>query len=244
MMLSFCRLCFRRQQSFTQLKNVICTSTRSVFRGSRGSGICATVGVWTGCTYTLSTLQLARVRAAEPVYPAKLQPPDPSTLTHQYLMKSAAAMTVDSAITLLSQTTMAIIHLEQEYAKIVSTLTSLLEYETLVLGNPAEERVSQLIIQQRVELEDKRRELQNIEVALVAVQRLIESAAEAAYQTGAEAATVAAQERLQLAQNQIELVRTESRQADQKLNQLQTQTIHKVGEMIKEAEESSTETQS
>ncbi|KAI8486477.1 hypothetical protein Bbelb_357120 [Branchiostoma belcheri] len=174
-----------------------------------------------------------------------MYPPDPSTLTHQYLMKSAAAMTVDSAITLLSQTTMAIIHLEQEYAKIVSTLTSLLEYETLVLGNPAEEeRVAQLIIQQRVELEDKRRELQNIEVALVAVQRLIESAAEAAYQTGAEAATVAAQERLQLAQNQIELVRTESRQADQKLNQLQTQTIHKVGEMIKEAEDSSTETQS
>ncbi|XP_066278848.1 diablo IAP-binding mitochondrial protein-like isoform X1 [Branchiostoma lanceolatum] len=241
MMLSRCLHCFRRQQSCTQLKNVVSTSMKSVFRGS---GICASVGVWTGCS--LSILQLARLKAAEPVYPtAKLQPPDPSTLTHEYLMRSAAALTVDSAITLLSQTTLATIHLEQEYAKIVSTLTSLLEYETLVLGNaPEEERVAQLIIQQRVELEDKRRQLQNIEVALLAVQHLIESAAEAAYQTGAEAATVAAQERLQLAQNQLELVRTESRQADSRLNQLQTQTIHKVGEMIKEAEESSNETQS
>ncbi|XP_078589110.1 diablo IAP-binding mitochondrial protein-like [Branchiostoma floridae x Branchiostoma japonicum] len=243
MMLSLCLRCFRRQQSCTQLKNVIYTSMKTMLRGSRGPGMCAAVGVWTGLSFSM--LQIARVRAAEPVYPAKLQPPDPSTLTHEYLMRSAAAMTVDSAITLLSQTTMAIIHLEQEYAKIVSTLTSLLEYETLVLGNaPEEERVAQLIIQQRVELEDKRRELQNIEVALLAVQRLVESAAEAAYQTGAESATVAAQDRLQLAQNQIELVRNQSRQADVVLNQLQTQTIHKVGEMIKEAEESTTETES
>eukprot|EP00058_Branchiostoma_floridae_P022636 XP_002608126.1 hypothetical protein BRAFLDRAFT_126260 [Branchiostoma floridae] len=214
---------------------------KTMLRTSRGPGMCAAVGVWTGLTLSM----IARVKAAEPVYPAKLQPPDPSTLTHEYLMRSAAAMTVDSAITLLSQTTMAIIHLEQEYAKIVSTLTSLLEYETLVLGNaPEEERVAQLIIQQRVELEDKRRELQNIEVVLLAVQRLVESAAEAAYQTGAESATVAAQDRLQLAQNQIELVRNQSRQADVVLNQLQTQSIHKVGEMIKEAEESTTETES
>ncbi|KAJ8299828.1 hypothetical protein KUTeg_023888 [Tegillarca granosa] len=84
--------------------------------------------------------------------------PDPSTLTTEYLVRNAASLTLDSACTLLSNTTIALSDASREYMKCMFVLIKLMEYKLQILGNTDEEnKVWDLILQAKSNLAEAKR---------------------------------------------------------------------------------------
>ena len=51
-----------------------------------------------------------------------MQTPDPSTLTHEYLIRNAASQTIDCVSTVITQTALAIIETEKIYKEVCCLL--------------------------------------------------------------------------------------------------------------------------
>ncbi|XP_048210831.1 diablo IAP-binding mitochondrial protein-like [Perognathus longimembris pacificus] len=89
-----------------------------------------------------------------------------------------------------------------------------------------EDEVWQVIIGARVEMTSKQQEYLKLETTWMTAVGLSEMAAEAAYQTGADQASVTARNHNQLVKSQVQEVRQLSPKAETKLAEVQTQELH------------------
>ncbi|XP_059883957.1 diablo IAP-binding mitochondrial protein isoform X3 [Delphinus delphis] len=128
----------------------------------------------------------------------------------------------------IAQTTYALIEAITEYTKAVYTLSSLYRQYTSLLGkmnSQEEDAVWQVIIGARVEMTSKQQEYLKLETTWMTAVSLSEMAAEAAYQTGADQASVTARSHIQLVRSQVQEVRQLSQKAETKLAEAQTEEL-------------------
>ncbi|XP_061025501.1 diablo IAP-binding mitochondrial protein isoform X2 [Eubalaena glacialis] len=134
------------------------------------------------------------------------QKPEPHSLSNDALTRRAVSLVTDSTSTFLSQTTYALIEAITEYTK-------------------EEDEVWQVIIGARVEMTSKQQEYLKLETTWMTAVSLSEMAAEAAYQTGADQASVTARSHIQLVRSQVQEVRQLSQNAETKLAEAQTEEL-------------------
>nr|XP_046171038.1 diablo homolog, mitochondrial-like [Oncorhynchus gorbuscha] len=154
-------------------------------------------------------------------------------LSHESLIRSASSMVTDSANTYLSQTTQALVDSITQYSKALHTLISLQRRYLASLeklSTAEEDAIWQVIIAQRVEVGDRLDECNRFESNWINAVNLCEMAAEAAYNTGAEHASVTAKTNLQVAKVQVEEVRQISVDAERKLTETQAEEIQRMAE--------------
>ncbi|KFW65160.1 hypothetical protein AS28_14929, partial [Pygoscelis adeliae] len=148
------------------------------------------------------------------------------SLSNDALIKRAVSLVTDSTSTLLSQTTYALIEALTEYTKAVYTLVSLYKQYASLLGKMNSEEVDavwQVVIGARVDMFLYLR----LESSWMTALRLSEMAAEAAYQSGADQASVTARSHIQLVKSQVQEVRQLSQKAETKLAEAQTEELIK-----------------
>ncbi|KFU90220.1 hypothetical protein M959_11959, partial [Chaetura pelagica] len=153
-----------------------------------------------------------------------------SALSNEALIKRAVSLVTDSTSTLLSQTTYALIEALTEYTKAVYTLVSLYKQYANLLGKMNSEEVDavwQVVIGARVDMTAKQQEYLRLESSWMTALRLSEMAAEAAYQSGADQASVTARSHIQLVKSQVQEVRQLSQKAETKLAEAQTEELIK-----------------
>ncbi|XP_029086571.1 diablo homolog, mitochondrial [Monodon monoceros] len=156
------------------------------------------------------------------------QKPEPHSLSNDALTRRAVSLVTDSTSTFLSQTTYALVEAITEYTKAVYTLISLYRQYTSLLGkmnSQEEDAVWQVIIGARVEMTSKQQEYLKLETTWMTAVSLSEMAAEAAYQTGADQASVTARSHIQLVRSQVQEVRQLSQKAETKLAEAQTEEL-------------------
>ncbi|XP_019504490.1 PREDICTED: diablo homolog, mitochondrial isoform X2 [Hipposideros armiger] len=135
-----------------------------------------------------------------------VQKSEPHSLSNDALMRRAVSLVTDSTSTFLSQTTYALIEAITEYTK-------------------EEDEVWQVIIGARVEMTSKQQEYLRLETTWMTAVGLSEMAAEAAYHTGADQASVTARSHIQLVKSQVQEVRQLSQKAETKLAEAQTEEL-------------------
>ncbi|XP_062999810.1 diablo IAP-binding mitochondrial protein [Elgaria multicarinata webbii] len=158
---------------------------------------------------------------------------DPSSLSNEALIRRAVSLVTDSTGTLLSQTTYALIDALTEYTTAVYTLLSLYQKYTHLLGkmnSKEEDAVWQVIIGARVEMTAKHQEYLKLESRWMTALRLSEMAAEAAYQSGADQASVSTHNHIQLVKTQVQEARQMSQKAETKLAEAKTEELLKLKE--------------
>ncbi|XP_068601358.1 diablo IAP-binding mitochondrial protein-like [Brachionichthys hirsutus] len=142
------------------------------------------------------------------------------TLSHDALIRRAASLATDSSSTFLSQTTLALIDAITEYSKAVHVLIALQKRYLESLGKltPAEEdQIWQVIIGQRAQVNERQDEFHRFESTWMSAVKLCETAAEAAYASGADHASVTVRTNIQVARSQVEEAQKLSADADKKL---------------------------
>ncbi|XP_027734452.1 diablo homolog, mitochondrial isoform X3 [Empidonax traillii] len=152
------------------------------------------------------------------------------SLSNDALIRRAVSLVTDSTATLLSQTTYALIEALTEYTKAVYTLVSLYKQYSNLLGKMNSEEVDavwQVVIGARVDVKTKQQEYLRLESSWMTALRLSEMAAEAAYQSGADQASVTARSHIQLVKSQVQEVRQLSQKAETKLAEAQTEELIK-----------------
>ncbi|XP_047248486.1 diablo IAP-binding mitochondrial protein-like [Girardinichthys multiradiatus] len=152
-------------------------------------------------------------------------------LSHDSLVRRAASLVTDSSSTFLSQVTLALIDAVTEYAKAVHTLIALQRRYLASLGklSPAEEdAIWQVIISQRAEVNHRQDELKRFELTWATSVRLCETAAEAAYISGAENASIMIRTNIQLAQSQVEEAQKLSLDAEKKLAETKVMEVERM----------------
>uniref|UniRef100_A0A3B5LJE3 Direct IAP-binding protein with low pI n=1 Tax=Xiphophorus couchianus TaxID=32473 RepID=A0A3B5LJE3_9TELE len=152
-------------------------------------------------------------------------------LSHDSLVRRAASLVTDSSSTFLSQATLALTDALTEYAKAVHTLIALQRQYLASLGklSPAEEdTIWQVIISQRAEVAHRQDEQERFELTWVTAVRLCEAAAEAAYISGAENASITVRTNLQLAQSHVEEAQKVSRDAEKKLAETKVMEVERM----------------
>uniref|UniRef100_A0A3Q3FGY6 Direct IAP-binding protein with low pI n=2 Tax=Kryptolebias marmoratus TaxID=37003 RepID=A0A3Q3FGY6_KRYMA len=161
-------------------------------------------------------------------------------LSHDSLVRRAASLVTDSSSTFLSQTTLALIDSITEYSKAVHTLISLQKRYLASLGKltPVEEdSIWQLIIGQRAEVNNRQEACRRFESTWVIAVKLCETAAEAAYVSGAEHASVTARTNIQLAQSQVEEAQKLSQDAEKKLVETKVMEVERMAQQAASVEE-------
>ncbi|MFT7818419.1 diablo, IAP-binding mitochondrial protein a-like [Arapaima gigas] len=161
-------------------------------------------------------------------------------LSHEALLRRAVSLVTDSTNTFLSQTTLALVDSITQYVQAMHTLMALQQRYVTSVGkmNPAEEdSVWQVIIRQRQEVKDRRDECKRFESNWMSAINLSELAAEAAYNAGADHASVMARTNLQVAQAQVEQVRQLSLEAEGKLADTKAEEMQRMAQFASRAVE-------
>ncbi|XP_022063853.1 diablo IAP-binding mitochondrial protein [Acanthochromis polyacanthus] len=161
-------------------------------------------------------------------------------LSHDFLIRQAASLVTDSSSTFLSQTTLALIDAITEYSKAVHTLIALQRRYLASLGKltPAEEdSIWQVIIGQRAEINDRQDNCKRLESAWISVVKLCETAAEAAYSSGAEHASVTMSSNIQVALSQVGEAQKLSQDADKKLAETKVLEVQRMAQQAASSEE-------
>ncbi|XP_069475700.1 diablo IAP-binding mitochondrial protein [Ambystoma mexicanum] len=160
---------------------------------------------------------------------------DPA-LSYESLMKRAVSLVTDSTHTYLSQTTYALSEALTEYTKAVYALISLQKRFTAVhdhVSQKDDDSMWQVVIGARVEVKKRQQDYLRLESSWMTAVKLSEMAAEAAYQAGADQASINARNHIQLMQAQVQEVRQEAQKAESRLAEAQTEEIQK---MLKDAD--------
>lgn len=151
-------------------------------------------------------------------------------LSNEHLIKRAASLVTDSTQTLLSQTTYALIDSLTAYTTAVYTLLSLQKKYTALLDkmNSSEESaIWQVIIGARVQMKQLQEEYLKYEASWTRAVSLSELAAEAAYQAGADHASITVRNHIQLVQIQVQEIRELALKAETLLAASQSEEILK-----------------
>ncbi|XP_032899116.1 diablo homolog, mitochondrial [Amblyraja radiata] len=156
----------------------------------------------------------------------------PTSLNHEDLIKRAVSLVTDGANTFLSQTTLALSDALIEYTKAIYILISLQKRYNGLSGQISEKEegaIWQIIIEARVKVKEKQEKYLSFETKWMTAVHLSEMAAGAAYQTGADLASVAMHTHIQMAQSQVGEVKQLALQAEDKLAEVQVEEINLKG---------------
>jgi len=185
------------------------------------------LGKWTNILYTsIASLTVGGGLCAVPFTQV-------DNLSHDSLIRRAASLITSSSSTFLSQTTLALIDAITEYSKAVHTLIALQRRYVASLGKltaAEEDSIWQVIIGQRAEVSDRQDECRRFESSWVNAIKLCETAAEAAYTSGAEQASVTVQTNIHVAQSQVEEARKLSQDADKKLAESKVMEVERMSQ--------------
>ncbi|KAM9359461.1 diablo IAP-binding mitochondrial protein-like [Symphorus nematophorus] len=185
------------------------------------------LGKWTNILYTsIASLTVGGSLCAIPFKQVE-------NLNHDTLIRRAASLVTDSSSTFLSQATLALVDAITEYSKAVHTLIALQRRYLDSLGKltPAEEdTIWQVIIGQRAQVNDRQDECKRFESTWVNAVKLCETAAEAAYASGAEHASVTVRTNIQVAQSQVEEAQKISLDADKKLADTKVMEVERMAQ--------------
>ncbi|KAJ4935154.1 hypothetical protein JOQ06_016690 [Pogonophryne albipinna] len=184
-------------------------------------------GKWTNILYTgISSLTVGGALCAIPFKQA-------DNLSRDSLVRRAASLVTDSSSTFLSQTTLALIDAITEYSKTVHTLISLQRRYLEALGRLSqveEDKIWQVIIAQRSEVDDRQDECKRFESTWFIAVKLCETAAEAARTSGAEHASITVSTNIQVALTQVEEAQKLSKDADKKLIEIKVMEVERMAQ--------------
>ncbi|XP_071353052.1 diablo IAP-binding mitochondrial protein-like isoform X2 [Trachinotus anak] len=196
------------------------------------------LGKWTNVLYTsIASLTIGGGLCAVPFKQVE-------NLSHDSLIRRAASLVTDSSSTFLSQTTLALIDAITEYSKAVHTLIALQRRYLASVGklSPAEEdSIWQVIIGQRAEVSDRHDECKRFESTWVSAVKMCETAAEAAYTSGAEHASITVRTNIQVSQSQVEEAQKISVDAEKKLAETKVMEIERIAQYAASLENSDEE---
>ncbi|KAK2827428.1 hypothetical protein Q7C36_018354 [Tachysurus vachellii] len=142
------------------------------------------------------------------------------SISHEALIRRASSLVTDSATTFLSQTTLALVDSLTQYTKTVHTLITLHKRYVANINRltPEDENaVWQVIVKQREQLIKYKEDYKQFENNWMNAINLLQLAAEAAFNAGADQASATAQTNLQIAQSHVEQARQHYLEAEQKL---------------------------
>ncbi|KAK5868852.1 hypothetical protein PBY51_009829 [Eleginops maclovinus] len=186
-------------------------------------------GKWTNILYTgISSLTVGAGLCAIPFKQA-------DSLSHDSLVRRAASLVTDSSSTFLSQATLALIDAITEYSKAVHTLIALQRRYLEALGKltqTEEDKIWQVIIAQRSEVDDRQDECKRYESTWFIAVKLCETAAEAARTSGAEHASITVATNIQVALSQVEEAQKLSKDADKKLIEIKVMEVEKMAQHV------------
>ncbi|XP_034460710.1 diablo homolog, mitochondrial-like [Hippoglossus hippoglossus] len=154
-------------------------------------------------------------------------------LSHDSLIRRAASLVTDSSTTFLSQATLALIDAITDYSKAVHKLNALQRHYLTSLGKLSkdeEDSIWQMIIGQRAEVNDRQDECKRFESTWISAVKMCETAAEAAYTSGAEHASVTMNSNIEVAMSQVEKAQKLSADADKKLAETKVMEIQRMAQ--------------
>ncbi|XP_059186648.1 diablo, IAP-binding mitochondrial protein a [Centropristis striata] len=191
-------------------------------------------GKWTSILYTgVASVTVGAGLCAVPFKQVE-------NLSHDSLIRRAASLVTDSSSTFLSQTTLALIDAITEYSKAVHTLIALQRRYLDSLGrltSAEENTIWQVIIGQRSEISDRQDLCKRFESSWVNAVKLCETAAEAAYASGAEHASITVRTNIQVALSQVEEAQKMSLEADKKLAETKVMEVERMSAQSNSDEE-------
>ncbi|XP_008279191.1 diablo homolog, mitochondrial-like [Stegastes partitus] len=208
------------------------SSVRAIFSSSKAAG--SKPGKWTSVLYTgVASLAVGGGLCAVPFKQVE-------NLSHDSLIRRAASLVTDSSTTFLSQTTLALVDAITEYSKAVHTLIALQRRYLASLGkltSAEEDSIWQVIIGQRAEINDRQDDCKRLESTWIGAVKLCETAAEAAYTSGAEHASVTMRMNIQVALTQVEEAQKISLDADKKLAETKVLEVERMTQQAASNEE-------
>nr|XP_057936255.1 diablo IAP-binding mitochondrial protein-like isoform X2 [Doryrhamphus excisus] len=204
----------------------------------RGRAACSRI-LSSACAYTSSRKATNRNtvqwKEAAHTSTASLSPSIQQTeqLTYCSLIRRAASVVTDSTSTLLSQSTLALMDAFANYTKALHTRIALQRRYLVSLGklSPAEEdSLQQAIFKQKAEVSEQLSECKRSENTWIKAVNLCKMAAEAAYTSGAQQASITLRANVQLAQSHVDEARKLSAEADKKLAETKVEEIQRMAE--------------
>ncbi|XP_062242610.1 diablo IAP-binding mitochondrial protein-like [Platichthys flesus] len=182
---------------------------------------------WTNVLYTsLASLAVGGGLCAVPFKQVE-------QLSHDSLIRRAASLVTDSSTTFLSQATLALIDAIDEYSKAVHILNALQRKYLTSLGKltkDEEDSIWQVIIGQRAEVNDRQDECKRFESTWVSAVKMCEMAADAAYTSGADHASITMNSNLEVALSQVEKAQKLSTEADKKLAETKVMEVQRMAQ--------------
>ncbi|XP_058488988.1 diablo IAP-binding mitochondrial protein-like isoform X1 [Solea solea] len=154
-------------------------------------------------------------------------------LSHDSLIRRAASVVTDSTCTFLSQNSLALVDALTDYSKAVHTRIALQRRYLTSLGKltAAETNsLQQAINGLRAEISDRLDECKRFESSWINAVNLCKMAAEAAYTSGAEQASITVRTNIQVAQSQVEEAQRTAADVDKKLAETKVEEIQRMAE--------------
>lgn len=158
----------------------------------------------------------------------KLEDVDSSGLSHHSLLRNASAAVVTSAIALVSQSLTSLNELSSQYVKEVYNLVKLYDDHNAIAGKQLgkmEDDLWQEIIQTRVNLTERKRQIQEVEAVLTSSLLVLQSAGEAAFNAGVENSAIEAKSKQQQTTEYLSMIQNDMRKAETALTKIQAKNI-------------------
>ncbi|XP_041851088.1 diablo homolog, mitochondrial-like [Melanotaenia boesemani] len=154
-------------------------------------------------------------------------------LSHYSLIRRAASVVTDSSSTFLSQATLALTDALTDYSKAVHSRIAFQRQYLAAVGkvSPAEEQsLKQAISDWRSEAAERLTECKRFESTWINAVNLCKVAAEAAYSSGAQQASISITANIQVAQSQVQEAQKRSEEAEKKLAETKVDEIQRMAE--------------
>ncbi|XP_069568519.1 diablo IAP-binding mitochondrial protein-like isoform X1 [Brachyistius frenatus] len=154
-------------------------------------------------------------------------------LSYDSLIRRASSVVTDSTSTFLSQTTLAFIDALTDYSKAVHSRIAFQRRYLATLGKlttAEEDSLQQAISGWRAEASERLNECKRYESNWINAVDLCKLAAEAAYTSGAQQASISARTNIQVAQSHVEEARKLSADAEKKLAEMKVEEIQRMAE--------------
>ncbi|XP_057694911.1 diablo IAP-binding mitochondrial protein-like isoform X1 [Corythoichthys intestinalis] len=161
-------------------------------------------------------------------------------LSHDALIRRATLLLTDGTGTLLSQSTYALVDALEAYTKAVHTRIALQRRYMTSLGkltSAEEDSLQQAIFEQKAEVNEHLDECKRFETTWIKAVNLCKIAAEVAYASGSEQASVTLTANIQLMQSHADQAQQAAAAVDKKLAETKVDEIQRMAEYVASLEE-------
>jgi len=157
---------------------------------------------------------------------------EPAELSHEYLMKQACVVTVDSVTRILTETVSTIEDYHSQYREFLNLLMDIMNESRQACESNQELFTCKMIVI-RSRMEELRKRIVEIECYLTSVERLALVTAEVAFLGRAEYCSIALSERLQSTLQEAQNIKKKTTELERDMNELQAVIIVESGQSLK-----------